>query len=182
MHDFLEPRPWHWSAMELSDADNPYLKPGRLADVFALIQLLAFERKSGYLWEASILDIMDRPPSGGGTWIRVAQEHQEFFRVRDVADTPNRAQRAGLLVRYLVGKNEVERVRKPTDAELVTKLIEIAMDLHDRQVDRKQQFWKLRIPILAALTASIIAATASIYAATIKSDDVGKATAAAARK
>lgn len=59
------------------DAIASYLQPGRLADVLALIQVLAYDRDS-YRTEDGLDDELQRKPSVGDTWMALANATQVF--------------------------------------------------------------------------------------------------------
>src|SRR5689334_21322171 len=75
-----------------------YLKQGRLADVMALIQVLAYDR-SAYRTESGLDEELQRKPQTGGTWMDLAREHPEFFRVRN---NPEKEPRVAILSRYVL--------------------------------------------------------------------------------
>jgi hypothetical protein len=57
-----------------------YTSTGRLADVIALIQLLAFAphtRRS----EQGITEQLKGKPQSADSWLNIGQQHSEFFRV-----------------------------------------------------------------------------------------------------
>jgi hypothetical protein len=59
---------------------SSYLKNGRLADVLALIQVLALDKHS-HRSEDGLRDELDGPPHSAVDWEELAAEHREFFRV-----------------------------------------------------------------------------------------------------
>ena len=78
----------------------------------------------------------------------------------------NQKKRAALISRYVLEYEEHEEhpdgKRPPLDPNLVTKLIDTAIELHDRQLQRKEK-WKVIIPMIV----TIIAAMAAIVSAFI---------------
>ncbi|MCX5715038.1 MAG: hypothetical protein NT033_09660, partial [Candidatus Omnitrophica bacterium] len=60
----------------------PYTKKNRLADVLALIQVLALY-KHAFRTQGGIKEEFQGEPISAESWISVAKEHQEFFRVRE---------------------------------------------------------------------------------------------------
>ena len=67
--------------------ERPYTKPGRLSDVLALIQVLAFDPDT----HRSDLGIINKelgPPSStrDASWLTLAKEHRELFRVSEKAE------------------------------------------------------------------------------------------------
>jgi hypothetical protein len=146
------------------DAITSYLQPGRLADVLALIQVLAYDRDS-YRSEDGLYDELQRNPTVGGAWMALAKQHPEFFRVRD---DQTRKPRVALLARYVLDHQQLsdgEDKRPPLDPSVANKLMELAIQLHDKQLERKSRWKSVVLPMAVA----VIAAGASIAAAVITS-------------
>lgn len=141
---------------------NSYLKEGRLYEVIGLIQVLAFDEDTSRT-EKGIAYRLAQKPTSGNTWIQIASEHPELFRVRPESD---RTKRASLISRYVLEyekhTNHPKGKRPRLEPNLVTKLIDIAIELHDRQLQSKER-WKVIIPMIVA----IIAALAAIVSAFI---------------
>ena len=141
-----------------------YLQPGRLADVLALIQVLAYDRHA-YRSEDGLDDELQRKPAIGDTWMALAQQHPEFFRVRN---DPTRKPRVALLARYVLDHQQLpdgEEKRPPLDVSVTNKLMELAIQLHDKQLERKNRWKSVVLPMAVA----VVAAGASITAAVINS-------------
>jgi hypothetical protein len=66
---------------------RPYIKHGRLADVLALIQVLAFDPHT-HRSEAHVIDKEIGTPCSAKGWVELAKEHPEMFRVSDEAKRP----------------------------------------------------------------------------------------------
>jgi len=124
----------------------PYTNPNRLSDVMALIQVLALH-KYRHRSDEGLTDEMQGPPRSVSTWKEVAQQHPEFFRVND-------AERLGvsLVARHVLPKDENGNRELPSD--FVGILLQTAVNLHDRQLDRAYH-WKIYIPIVVVITAGI---------------------------
>jgi hypothetical protein len=140
---------------------SSYLKPGRLGEVLALIQVLAYDKDTSRS-EEGIGDELQRIPSSADTWMELAEFHPELFRVRA---NEKRKKRAALVARYVLPYEALdngEEKRPQLEPSVVNKLMEVAIDMHDRQVNRKNQ-WKILVPMVVA----IISATAAIVAALI---------------
>jgi hypothetical protein len=125
---------------------KPYLKQGRLADVLALIQVLAFDEHA-HRSETGLEEEMQNKPTSGASWKAVAQEHPEFFRVR-----PDGDHTTSLVVRHVLPKDTDGRRVLPI--EVTHKLLETAIELHDRQASATELKWKYLVPLLAALIGS----------------------------
>ncbi len=59
-----------------------YLKNGRLPEVLALIQVLAYDKITNRS-EQGLSDELQSSPSRESTWVDLAKHHPEFFRVRE---------------------------------------------------------------------------------------------------
>ena len=124
----------------------PYTKPDRLADVLALIQVLSLDRHA-HRSEDGLVEELQGVPKSDESWTTVAGEHPEFFRVR--AEGTNRV---SLVARHVLPKGE-DGTRELTP-ELVGKLLQAALEIHDRQLERAYH-WKAYIPIVVVLTAGV---------------------------
>lgn len=123
-----------------------YTTPDRLADVLALIQVLALH---GYRHrsEAGLNEDLQGGPRSSKNWTEVARQHPEFFRVSD-------ADKLGisLVATHVLPKDENNQRKLP--AGFLDTLLQTAITLHDRQLDRKHH-WRAYIPIVVAITAGI---------------------------
>ena len=86
-------------------------------------------------------------PRSASTWVDVAQAHPEFFRVK-----PEGEHRLSLVARHVTPKNERDVRHLPP--EFIGKLMQAAIDLHDRQI-RPDERWAYWVPILVALLAGL---------------------------
>jgi len=124
----------------------PFADPNRLADVLALIQVLALD-KHAHRSEDGLKDELQGIPKSAGTWAEIAEQHPEFFRVRETG-----THRVSLVARHVLPKNDEGTRELPSD--FVGKLFQAAIEIHDRQLDRAQH-WKAYVPIIVAITAGI---------------------------
>jgi len=147
-------------------AISSYLAEGRLADVLALIQVLAYDRDTSRS-EDGLRDELQRTPLSSPTWIELASQHPEFFRVRN---EEGRKKRVALLARYVLEyqatPNGDDEKRPPLPPDIANKLMETAIDLHDRQLSRSER-WKVIAALLVPMLVAVIAASAAITAAMI---------------
>lgn len=126
-----------------------YLKPGRLADVLALIQVLAFD-KSAHRSEAGLQEELQGIPASATDWRELAREHPEFFRVRQSGDHV-----VSLTARHVLPEDAESR-RPQLDAGFTHRLVQTAIDLHDRELKRAER-WNFLIPAaIAALTSIVV--------------------------
>lgn len=114
-----------------------YLKGNRLQDLLALIQILALRGESSHWTEEEIRDAFKGvQPAGKMTWIDVARDHPEFFRVSET-DNANEPPAIALLMRYGLGHVFVDgrKVRPPLSSDLLRTLFDIANKMYDNQWD-----------------------------------------------
>jgi hypothetical protein len=124
----------------------PYANPNRLADVLALIQVLALDEYR-HRSDKGLTDEMQGPPRSGSSWKEIAQQHPEFFRVSDT-------ERLGvsLIATHVLPKDKNGNRELPPD--LISTLLQTAINLHDRQLDRAHH-WRVYIPIMVAVVAGV---------------------------
>lgn len=132
---------------------RPYLKTNRLADVLALIQVLALD-KHAHRSESGLIDELQGKPKSGDKWENIASEHPEFFRVKGDGE-----RKTSLVSRHVLPK--VNNVRE-LPIEFTHKLLETAIQLHDKQILRNER-WKYWIPIYAVLITGFITLIVTFY-------------------
>jgi hypothetical protein len=145
---------------------NAYLKDGRLADVLALIQVLARDKWTKR-WHSGLVELLRRGPQSGKDWTAIGTEHPELFRVLEPDEESKREQTIALIARIMQ-----PRVHKPDgglpkleplSSEETQELLNLAITLHDRALQRSQQWKTVTVPLVVA----IIAAFGSISAAVV---------------
>lgn len=146
-------------------APQKYAKPDRLADVLALIQVLALDPYA-HRSESGIKDDLQGQPRSALNWRELAQEHPEFFRVGN-----DEKLNISLVARHVVPGEDGRKL----EIGFIGKLIETAIELHDREMTRREKA-KHIVPIVVAIIAAaasivvaIIVAAAAIVAALLKS-------------
>ena len=140
---------------DLKMPKGAYTKPGRLADVLALIQVLALD-EDAHRSAAGIDKELQSTPSSSDSWMGVAKEHPEFFRIR-----PEGEHVLSLVARHVLPKNEKGQREMPPG--LTQSLLTVAIDLHDRQVEAAER-WRVWIPVASALAAAAIASVTTLLA------------------
>jgi len=120
---------------------GPYTKPGRLADVLALIQVLALDPDT-HRSEDGMMKELQGQPSSATNWFTLAKEHREFFRVAE------HEHGLALVARHVLPK--VEDKRPALSPDFAAALLQTAITIHDRQVSAAER-WKNFIPLWAAL-------------------------------
>jgi hypothetical protein len=145
---------------------DPYLKPGRLADVIAAIQVMSAAKRP----ERKIEDWANefsrsRDPKTVSHWSSLFEEHREFFLTYKLKDEP----KAALRLRYafktydaetgkeytpeeIKGLSREERdllTTKPLSGDHIGTLINTAIGLHTRALEQQsaRRWW---VPLLAA--------------------------------
>jgi hypothetical protein len=141
--------------------NRPYTKPGRLADVLALIQVLAFDphahrsESGGSKGSGGIKSELGQPCSSAGGWIALAREHPELFRVSEHGESL-----LSLVARHVQPRDESE-TRGPLSQEFTNVLIRTAIELHDRQVEAAA-WWKHLMPLWVAFLAGGLTIVSSV--------------------
>lgn len=124
----------------------PYADSNRLADVMALIQVLALD-KHAHRSDDGLQEELQGNPKSANNWSEIAEQHPEFFRVRETG-----THRVSLVARHVLPKNDGGTRELPSD--FVGKLLQAAIEIHDRQLDRAQ-YWRSYVPIVVAVTAGL---------------------------
>jgi hypothetical protein len=126
-----------------------YLKSNRLADVIALIQVLSFDDNTHRSINGLASELQGNPKSGS-TWAVIAEEHPEFFRFnRDKNKNEGaNSNTISLIARHVITRNQ-SGIRE-FSPDFAQKLIETAIQLHDKQKERADR-WKIWLPLLVAI-------------------------------
>ena len=125
-----------------------YLKQGRISDVLALIQVLAFDQ-AAHRSEDGLREELQGSPASAAHWVDVASEHPEFFRVY-----PTAGHGVSLIARHVGPK--AGSGREILSADFTRQLMEMALEIHDRQV-RRHEKWTVYLPLIASSLAAVIA-------------------------
>ncbi|MFM9472374.1 hypothetical protein, partial [Flavobacterium psychrophilum] len=122
--------------------NSPYLKENRLSDVLALIQVLSLD-KHGHRSEKGLKEELQGDPKSSENWTLLAKAHPEFFRVEI-----DKLHKISLVARHVIEANE--NGIKELSPDLIKTLIQIAIELHDRQKEKAER-WKVWLPMFVAL-------------------------------
>ena len=135
-------------------SEKSYLKNGRLVEVLALIQVLSYDKITSRS-ESGLSRELQSEPATASSWIELAKEHTEFFRVREGIDDGDNKKKdlISLVSRFVLPKIKDTNNRPQLESDVVNKLMEIAVEIHDRQSERRDHFWKFYIPLIVALIA-----------------------------
>lgn len=143
-------------------AKGPYTKSNRLADVLALIQVLALDKSAHRSEKGMTEELQGAPRSGAGlTWYAVAGEHPEFFRV-----DPHSEHGLSLAARHVLPHEHGQDIPQLAP-EFTSALLQTAITLHDRQVN-KAEWWKSLIPLWAALLGGIFGTLSTLLTLWLK--------------
>jgi hypothetical protein len=139
-----------------------YTLPHRLSDVIRLITVLSLD-KWAFRQIASIKVALRGDPESLATWKDVADAHPEFFRPNGAED------HIALLIRSYRPENEDDQ-RAPLSIPETQKLIDVAISLHEKEIEGMQRnsHW---VPIIVAIIA-LLGVLASAYIANVSNDDV----------
>jgi hypothetical protein len=138
----------------VKSSEAPYTKPGRLADVLALIQVLALDPHTRRREKGVTKDIAGCPASAE-SWFALANEHREFFRMDNESPFG-----LSLVSRYVLPEDATER-RPQLSPEFVSMLMQTAINLHDRQVSESKE-WKSYLPLWSALIGGVFATLSTL--------------------
>lgn len=136
-----------YSIMFFKWRKEKYLKENRLEEVLVMLQVLALDKRS-YRSESGFKAILPDKPISSSSWIDLAREHPEFFRVADGMKFP-----VSLVTRHV--STDEEQNRPALSSEHTQALLNTAIELHDRELKRNQR-WTVLIPIWAAVIGGFI--------------------------
>lgn len=148
-----------------SPTHGDYLKLGRLADVLTLIQILAYD-ESAKGTSGKVTAQLQRGPISADSWTLLGKEHAEFFRVFHEEDANEKNDSVTLLARFVLKPTlmpDGRRITPTLSNEVTGHLMDLAVQLHDRQLQQRDRWKTVLIPVIAA----IIAAGSAISAAVI---------------
>ena len=126
-----------------------YAKDGRLADVLALLQVLGQSNDAARSESGLIVTLLGAPRSAA-TWVDVAVQHPEFFRV-------DKAKRYSVILLARFARVNEQDKRGPIDVEYLRALMSIASELHDRDFSQVNR-WHVWVPVIASAIAALFAA------------------------
>jgi hypothetical protein len=149
-----------------------YSDPERLGDVMALIQVLALGETTKRS-ENGLRSSLQRSPKSASSWTSVAQAHPELFRVREQDDGDLDAHRVSLVARAVMPKR-ADNKRDQLPSDLIGKLLDMTITLHDREIARRER-WKSLLPLAVAIITGLFAVAAGVFTAVFKLDEGQKA-------
>ena len=137
-----------------------YNNPRRLADVMALIQVLSLGETTKRS-ENGLNGELQRIPMTATAWTDIAKSHPEFFRVRAEGEGDLEACRISMVARAVMPNRLGNNMRELLPSDLIGKLLDIAITLHDREVARREQ-WKSLVPVAAAIITGLFLVAAAV--------------------
>jgi hypothetical protein len=151
----------------MAKQNSPYLVNNRLSDVLAMIQLLALSGKTRRT-EDGLMEELQGQPKSASTWLDVGSQHREFFRVK--LEGAKRAH-ISLIARNVqdpIPNDDGNVVRPLLSADTTAKLMQLAVDLHARQVQRSEAWKTIVIPFSIAFLAAVASISAAFISAAQK--------------
>lgn len=127
-------------------ASKRYSVTNRLADVLALIQVLALNAFA-YRSESDLQKELQGIPKSAGEWTTVAVDHPEFFRV-DINDVRSIS---------LVARHANPQEHSQLSSDLIGKLLNAAIHLHDREIGRRAMWRSVGPTLLGVLLGGVLA-------------------------
>ena len=131
-----------------------YTLPNRLSDVIRLISVLSQDTTT-FRTEKGIQNALRGKPLSLGTWQQIVDAHPEFFR-------PNGDNSHFALVIRSYFPEEEGKGREPFSVGETQKLIDTAIDLHEKEIQRRQMNSHL-FPIIVAIIAVAGAIFSAVY-------------------
>ena len=154
---------------------SPYVKnPARLADLIAAIQVMGtyrFASRRLEKWEKRL----GRNPVSASDWLTIFRQHPEFFTIQDnfvsLVWRRSKERNYDTFERRLLSRSEAQAMaatepeqdairlsRPPLDTAEISKLIDIAVSLHEREINHKQErrWWYAAVIAVAGLLAGVI--------------------------
>lgn len=131
------------------NSKSEYLKKGRIADVLALMQVLALD-KDAHRSLSGINQGLQGTPRSAASWEALAKTHPEFFRVN-----PDAQHGISLVARHVTPKDDAGQ--RPLPAEYTSSLLMLAVELHDREVNRSK-WWHVWLSFAGAVIGGVVAA------------------------
>jgi hypothetical protein len=136
--------------------------------VLTLIQILAYDSSARRTDEA-LRKQLSRKPRTAKSWTQLGREHPEFFRVFDPQGDSRQNESVTLVAQFVlptVQKYDSTEAQTPAlSAEVTNNLMNLAIELHDREMQRRDR-WKI---VLVPMIVAIVAAGATVTAAIITS-------------
>ena len=126
---------------------SEYLRQSRLADVLALIQVLALD-KDAHRSDAGLQQELQGKPHSASSWSELAKHHPEFFRVNEESEWGT-----SLIARHVIPEQDG---RRELENAFIQTLLGIAVDMHDREVRRSDRWWQLGKAALAGFAGGLI--------------------------
>jgi hypothetical protein len=165
----------------MSTDTPPYLKPGRLPDVIAALQIMAAGMRPEN-WIESWANELSRNKAEAPRWAAMFKEHPEFFLVYQLRGKDKAALRWRYTNKFYdpetkkeytpadtenLDQDELDRLTtKPLEADQISTLINAAIELHKRALEERaaSRVWLQIVPaILSAVGVAIGAAITALW-------------------
>ena len=155
--------------------NSPYVKnPARLADLIAAIQVMGtyrFASRRLEKWEKRL----GRNPVSAPNWLAIFRQHPEFFTIQDdfvsLVWRRSKERNYDTFERKLLSRTEAQGMaatdpeqdatrlsRPPLDTAEISKLVDIAVSLHERGINHKQErrWWYTAAIAVVSLLVSLV--------------------------
>jgi hypothetical protein len=158
---------------------SPYVRnPARLADLIAAIQVMGtyrFASRRLEKWEKRL----GRTPVSADSWLTIFTQHPEFFTIQEhnIALVWRRSKERNYdtFERKVLSKEDASKLaaaepesdadrlsRPPLEISEISKLIDIAVNLHEREINHQQErrWWLAAVVTVVGVLASVVASMA----------------------
>lgn len=153
-----------------SHSVSSYLTDGRLADVMTLIQILAFDPSARRSSEG-LKKQLSRSPLSATTWADLAHLHPEFFRVLEGKE--GQRESVSLVARFVLpdepSPKDGELKTPPLSPDVANALMNLAVQLHDREIQRQDRWKTVVVPVVVAVIAAATSIVGAIISIALKS-------------
>jgi hypothetical protein len=155
---------------------SPYVQnPARLADLIAAIQVMGtyrFSTRRCEKWEKRL----GRQPVSAERWLTIFRQHPEFFTIQDddfvsLVWRRSKERNYDTYERKLLSREEAQTMaatepeneavrlsRPPLDTAEISKLVDIAVSLHEREINHKQErrWWYAAVIAVGSVIVSLL--------------------------
>lgn len=147
-----------------SNNRHTYLIHGRLSDVLALIQVLALSPKTRRTNDGLFTELQGNSKSATD-WIEIGRQHREFFRVVTPKEGKPHVALIARTAQEDIDPDDGEATKPVLSPSMTARLMEMATDMHARQVQQRDAWKVVWVPIAVAVLAAIASISAAVISA-----------------